>query len=290
MSGAAAGSVQIAREGASAAWRLEPGALEVAWSPEPHADPDPAATERAWRTLTSRFPQMFDGPISAADRFAPGSPVVRARPSSYKPYAAGVESGASSSPDDPTHSRRPTLFAVTGVVISRDESGVERILLARRGGATWLYVGMWELAPAGGLPPPGAEALDGARWRTDALANHLLTELEEETGASLAAGAGLDRPFAPTPIALVHDALVRSLDVVLRLDVGPEFAERIASHAAPGNPGAPAPGTSGAVHEHGEYSRLDWTPLADLPRFIADRPGQVIPPTIAVLRALGLLG
>lgn len=290
MSGAAAGGSLIAREGASTAWRVDPGALDVAWSPKPHTDPDPPATERAWRSLAARFPQMFDGPISAADGFAPGSPVVRARPSSYKPYAAGVESVASSSLDDPAHARRPTLFAVTGVVVSRDASGVERILLARRGRATWLYVGMWELAPAGGLPPPGAAALDGARWRTDALANHLLTELVEETGARLAAGSAHDRSPAPTPIALVHDALVRSLDVVLRLDVGPEFAERVAGHApdAPGN--SSALGVPGAVHEHGEYSRLEWTPLADLPRFIAKRPGQVIPPTIAALRALGLIG
>lgn len=286
MSGAAAGGSLIAREGASTAWPVDPGALDVAWSPKPHTDPDPPATERAWRSLAARFPQMFDGPISAVDGFAPGSPVVRARPSSYKPYAAGVESVALSPSRAATH---PTLFAVTGVVIARDASGAERILLARRGRATWLYVGMWELAPAGGLPPPGAAALEaeGARWRTDALANHLLTELEEETGAGVAPGSAHDRSPAPTPIALAHDALVRSLDVVLRLDVGPEFAERAAGHAC-GASGAP--GISGPMHEEGEYSRLEWTPLADLPRFIAERPGQVIPPTIAVLRALGLIG
>lgn len=238
------------RAGAARAWALGPGSLRMSEVPR-SAGAASTEVERVWAELLRRVPQMFDGPVWAVDAWDAGSGELRCRRSSYKPFACGL-AGAPI---------EEWLLAVTGLVVHRTDDGLERALMGRRGGATWLYEGMWELGPSGGVQPRGA----GAPTVED-LRRQLGEELEEETGLRVdCAGAA--------PVAVCTDPAARSLDVVLRVDVR-----------------GPASGDGRVVHPRGEYSEVRWVERGETARFCAEAPGGMIGPTVAALRALGWIG
>lgn len=238
------------RTGAARAWALRPGALRMSEAPV-RAAAASAEVERVWAGLRRRVPQMFDGPVWAVEDWESESCTLRCRRSSYKPFACGL-AGA------PVEE---WLVAVTGLVVRRDKGGSERALLGRRGGATWLYEGMWELGPSGGVQPRGA----GAPTLED-LRRQLGEELQEEAGVR-ADCAGAE------PVAVCTDPLARSLDVVMRVEVG-----------------SGAAADASVVHPRAEYSEIRWVERGAMARFCVEAPGGVIGPTGAALRALGWIG
>ncbi|GJQ29458.1 MAG: hypothetical protein HBSAPP03_13420 [Phycisphaerae bacterium] len=148
------------------------------------------------------------------------------------------------------------LFAVTAVLTARDRAGRSLVLFGRRSDGVRIYPGMWELGPSGGIGVPAAsmDIMDEAL-----LLRSLADEVEEEVGERIASGA---------PIAVVRDHVARSDDVVFRIDLGTidDFAR-----AAPAN---------------WEYTQTRW--VHDVPAFLAAHGDEVIAPTRALVRALGL--
>ncbi len=238
------------RRGGARAWMLEGRDLALSLAPARGiAAEAEAEVERVWGELLVRVPQMFDGPTLAVERWDPEAMELTCRRSSYRPFAAGLE-GA---PVD------EWLIAVTGFVTALDEDGRECVMFGRRGSATWLYVGMWELGPSGGVGPVG----DGGALGIDRFGAALRDELREEASLE-AAEASL------APLAVCTDPEARSLDVVL-----PARVE-----------GVVRSGVSIGHKAAGEYSEIRWVSLEEVERFCAEAPGGVIGPTRALVRAM----
>lgn len=238
--------------GDARAWSLAGGPLDLGLTPAPPPPDDETERriEEVWAAQRAQWPRLFDGPILAISSWSPSSRTLRAHRSSYRPFAVGLGGG-------PTDS---WLLAITGLITARLPDGRQAILLGKRGRATWLYLDMWELGPSGGVPPR-----DDGTLTMDDLAAQTFAELEEE--------AGIDaRGAAARPVAVATDPGARSLDVIMRIDLAVEPAA-----------------VAGAVHAHGEYSETLWLPVDEVEAFVRERRAAIIPPTIATLRALGLL-
>lgn len=233
--------------------RCSLGALRVEIGPG-RAATDPGTEERiaaAWRRMTGANPRLFNGPILSVRGFDPapdGRPggVLHAAVDEYRRLAV--------QPEVPTGTRQ---LSVTGLLVARDSGGREHVCLGRRSHQTRMYGGLWELAPSGGVDPPGAGAgsLGGEDlWRA------LVREIEEE----------LALPATPEPVeivALIADPASFSVDALVRAEV-PMPAESLIARAR-----------GASSHERWEYESVRWVPLADLLAFIAAEP--VIPPLAA---------
>jgi 8-oxo-dGTP pyrophosphatase MutT (NUDIX family) len=130
-------------------------------------------------------------------------------------------------------------LSVTGVVMSPDEQGYDRVLLGRRSTQTRIYGGMWELGPSGGVDPP---PLNRAVLREGDVFAQLQREFAEETGS-------------PSPItrvrlqAICQDLAAHSSDLVFVCRAGP---------LSPSEEVDP---------ERWEYDRVQWVALRDIPRW-----------------------
>lgn len=220
-------------------------------------DPPPAVTDDVagrWAQARAANPRLFDGPVLSLIDEHDGA--LLARRDSYQRLTVQCMEPALVEP-------RVWQLSLTGVLVARDERGIEHTLLGRRSHETRVYGGLWEFAPGGGIdaPEPGAASLSGAD-----IFDHLLLELREEVGLP-ADGIEMDRARV---IGLTPDPAVGSVDIVIRLDL-PHALESCCG-VGPGG-------------EHRwEYERVEWVGLSSLRVFAQDR--ELIPPASSIVKAL----
>ncbi len=206
------------------------------------------ATERRWAELLAENPRHFDGPILAIESFDPETNTIRARREGYKRLAVQpeVETGV-------------RILSVTGLITALDERGRPCVLLARRSDATRIHGGLWELAPSGGIDPPGNVS---SSFSLEDIRAQLASEMREELGLILEeAGA--------EPIALVADGPGLSVDIVLRM-----------------NTNAPITDLSPSIEQTWEYTALRWVPLGEASSLATRDTGELIPSTRDLLLAI----
>jgi 8-oxo-dGTP pyrophosphatase MutT (NUDIX family) len=202
--------------------------------------------DRAWEELCADNPRYFESDMLAYVGFNSDSNTIDARVEPYKHHAVrdAVDLGI-------------TLLAVTGILVAEDH-GQPRFLIGKRSPTTHRYGNMWEVGPCGGIDVPG-DRIDGLDYA--AIVGELGREAMEE--------AGIDLSGAPTmPVALVHDDLVGSTDIVIRVEL-PEIP---------------------AVRSSWEYAECQWVSLDELSLWIESNPETFIPTTIAIARLVGAIG
>jgi hypothetical protein len=160
------------------------------------------------------------------------------------------------------------ILSITGAITARDAAGREYALLGRRGRGTRIYGGMWELGPAGGIPPPH---LSSKRLNEDAAAAHVMEEAEEELGLSL-------RRDDIGPVRLiVRDTIAHSDDLTfwVRHEEAGSW-ERLSKQL----------GTARATQAW-EYEETRWVALQELAAFDETDADEIIITSRAVFRGLG---
>jgi len=146
------------------------------------------------------------------------------------------------------------LLAVTGVLAAHDTDGQPRFLIGKRSPSTHRYGNQWEFGPCGGIDVP---AQDINALVFDAIVGELGREAMEEAGIDLSGAT-------PSPIALVHDDAVGSVDIAILVEL------------------AEIPQTESSW----EYVDQAWVTLAELVQRIESRPDQFIPTTGAIAQML----
>lgn len=202
--------------------------------------------ERIWKQLQESNPRYFNGGILSFASFDTNSGTINARAEQYKHHAVRdlIDLGV-------------TLLAVTGVLVAMDDHGCERIMIGKRSPTTHRYGNLWEFGPCGGIDQPASDIqmLDQQM---------ILQELHRESIEE----AGIDLSNTPiTPMALVHDDSVGSVDAVYRVEL----------------PSIPLQQSSW------EYLECDWLSIDELRDRISTHPNQFIPTAFPIARMLGAL-
>ncbi len=228
--------------------------LTIKIEPRPAPLHEAQAAARLWNAMRRENPRLFDGHILSVCEIVPSSGAIRSvvvRPGSYaalavqNPQIAGhVETGTDQ-------------LSVTAVVLARDESGRERVLLGRRGAGTRIYPSMWELGPSGGIDPPPPGAREVTR---EVIESQVHAEIREEID-------GAFRVRIESVPAMTYDPVARSYDLVAICRADSD-ARRLGA-------------------SNWEYEDAAWVPVADVQRFDRENAGSIIAPTRALFRALG---
>jgi len=226
----------------------------------PGADDWTPACEHAWRELLDGNDRLHDGPIWSVVELSPAALVVRAE--RYKRLCVQVDSRVGD--------LGVRVLGVKGLLTGTDKHGTRRVLIARRGSATRIYQGLWELAPAGGVDVRAALS-------PGALVATLRGELREELGEH---AAEVVEGVAPVFVAAVIDPIALSVDVIAQL-AWPAVVD-------------PRAGLCADAACSWEYVDLAWVSAGDLAAMLAGAPGGephavLSPPTLAVLSWLGWL-
>lgn len=230
-------------EGAGVSIRMLPSA-----PPPPPAERD--AVDRHWDRLVRANPRLYNGPLLAVVAVDFEHAAFHCRRDEFKRLCA-----------QPAVRTNVRLLSVTGVVLADDASGRPHVLLGRRGRDVRSYPGLWELGPAGGIPPPhpSVDHLGEIDVRAQ-----LLEEAAEELGL----------PITPGPIRLLaRDAVAMSDDLVVECRAS---SVEDASDAL----------AAGGSHAW-EYQETRWVPLDILPQFDASHADEIIGTTRAIFRGLG---
>lgn len=232
---------------------LDGGGLRVSIARDARV-PHSAAVESAWAMLLASNPKYFDGPILSVlhlphelDDAESSRNEILVRRDRFSRLAV-----------QPQVSTGVRILSVTGVLLSRDTTGREFVLLGRRGRSTRIYGGMWELGPSGGIqdPPLAVTSLDH-----EAIFANLADEISDEVGLELRRGDA---------VCLTRDNKAMSDDIVFVCDAGPFEKASSEAHAA-----------------NWEYQEVRWLPTDSLEPFDAGEADNIIPPTRALFRALG---
>lgn len=202
--------------------------------------------ECVWEQFQESNPRYFNGGILSFASFDTNSGTIHARAEEYKHHAVrdSIDLGV-------------TLLAVTGVLVATDEQGCERIMIGKRSPTTHRYGNLWEFGPCGGIdqPPSEIQMLDQ---------HMILQELHRESIEE----AGIDLSNATiTPMALVHDDSVGSVDAVYRVQL------------------ASIPRQQSSW----EYLECDWLSVEELRNRIITHPDRFIPTAFPIARLLGAL-
>jgi len=199
--------------------------------------------DEAWRTLCDRNPRYFNGGMLAFNGFDSSTGVISAAVEQYKHHAVrdSIDLGIE-------------LLAVTGVLVAQDGDGRLKYLIGRRSPSTHRYGNLWEFGPCGGVDVPTHD--------TDSLDfNAILGDLNREAMEE----AGIDLSHArSTPMALVHDEAVGSVDIVIRAELP----------------------TMPQMKSSWEYVDHAWISLVELIQRIESSPEEFIPTAIAIARML----
>jgi 8-oxo-dGTP pyrophosphatase MutT (NUDIX family) len=206
--------------------------------------------DQVWEEMRRQNPRLYGGGLYNVTGIDPQRGRIDAEYDLYKRLVVQprVETGV-------------IQLSVSALALAPSEHGEPCVLIGKRGDETRIYGGMWQICPAGGVEPPEDITRLGdigfGKIRAD-----LAREFEEEVGIDLGS-----RPARP--LAVVHDRVARSYDVVLRV----EFDRAPPPRPPRGN--------------HWEHQDIRWQSLRDLPAF--DRRERIIEPTRALFRSLGWL-
>lgn len=240
---------------------LEGGGLRVTITRDARI-PHSAAVEAAWAKLLASNPKYFDGPILSVlhlphelDNAGTSRNEIQSEIQNEILVRRDRFSRLAVQPAVNTGVR---ILSVTGVLLSKDSTGREFVLLGKRGRSTRIYGGMWELGPSGGLqdPPQAVTSLDH-----EAIFANLADEIAEEVGLELNRGEA---------VCLTRDHKAMSDDIVFICDAGPLEVAASEAHAV-----------------NWEYEEVRWLPTDSIEPFDAHEEANIIPPTRALFRALG---
>lgn len=221
--------------------------------------PTPAMVER-WDAAAAANPRLFNGTLLRFHRFDAATRTIHASQDTYQRYAMQDRPPAVTGEHD--HANGVSHLAVTGVVIATDpDTGREAVVLGKRGEQTFVYPGLWEHAPGGGL-------------ETTEIYEQLLREMGEELGIKglddAARREALLVPPGPDDVlGLAFDPNMPSVDVVVRVRLrdGAERSLRDGSW---------------------EYGDTRVVPVDSLPGFLTEQGERaIIPPAVAIWRGLG---
>ncbi len=213
------------------------------------------AVEALWTAAAARVEaggagRLFNGQVFSIDAISPG--LITGHMTEYRRVIAQTEN----------HALYGDLgirsLAVCGVLRCADG-----ILIGRRPPAAVYQPGLWQLCPAGSVDASAVEP-DG---RIDAR-GQLLTEIREELGLSP------ETIGAITPLCIVEHPGSHVCDFGLMADVPLNAAAVMTAHREHGN---------------GEYDPLRIVPVQDLPFFIMNATGTIVPPAPIFLMKAGLL-
>ncbi len=222
-----------------------------------------AETERVWLDECRANPGLYDGSILGVVSLDAQRGLVTCCRDSYK-HLVAAQHGL------PTNARS---LGVKGVLIARNEHGVDRVLVGTRGPNVRMYPRLDEFAPAGGVRPP--QNAGTRSMNVHDLHAELLNEAQEElAGTGIDVAALVNRPAHV--LGLCEDDTAQSLDVVIRVSVAPE-SHRPSLGASPAADTLPT----------WEYANTRWLPLTDLIRDLERSPERYSPPTRII--ATGLL-
>ncbi len=216
--------------------RLTPGA----------APPISGAAAARWADMCRANPRHFDGPLLSVVTFDSDANEVLARRDGYARLAV-----------QPQVRTGVQQLSITAVLLARDASGREHVLLGRRSRETRIFGGMWEVGPSGGLPPPPASIEE---LPASAILNHAADEVAEEVGLTITTGRA---------VAYLRDESAHSDDICIACDVGP--LESVFA-AGPAN---------------WEYTETRWTPTDTIAQFDTDHATHIINATRALFRVMG---
>ena len=240
-----------------------------------HAPEPSDAARREWDRLTSLNPRLFPGPILAFMGLDEHRGEILARRDSYMRLAV--------QPTVPTGTR---LLSVTAILLATDDAGHEHIFMGQRAAGVRNYPSLWELGPSGGMgvPPLAVDSLDAAQ-----IAASALDEIAEEIGLARVGGHGTpdthgthnssnanQQTSAPlllpqSPCAILRDHGAHSDDIVIPINLGASL-DRV------------------RIEHNWEYQNSRWLPAAAAADFVRDHAGLIIPPSLALLRWMGLTG
>lgn len=150
--------------------------------------------DSAWNTLCAGNPRYFNAPILCFGSHDDSTGVIQSRVEEYKHHAVrdSINLGHS-------------LLAVTGVLRARGREGQTMYFVGKRSPSTHRYGHLWEFGPCGGIDVPESDHMT-----LDDITDELGRETLEEAGFEMGSGE-------VSPIALVHDDSVDSMDIVLRV-------------------------------------------------------------------------
>lgn len=206
--------------------------------------------ERAWGELRSRNPRLFDGPVVLVDLgMLRDRGALHACRGTYKTLATAESLGR----DD------VRALGVQGLVMARDGAGEVCLLLGRRGGDVRIYPGLWENAPSGTVEPTRGSEIGVAE-----LLAALAEEGDEEVGIDLHAGRA-------RCVALVDDAMARTVDVVVRVELEETITSRVIA-------------CQDQECGIGEYTMAAWSPMGEVVGWVEREAGIVSPSTRALVR------
>jgi len=228
--------------------------------PPPDAHPLTLEIDTRWASLCANNPRLRDGTILTVrdlDLDGPQDPATfTVAPASFRHLAVQTDE----------FELGIRLLGVKGLIVGHDEAGREHVWIARRSPQTRIYHHMWEIAPAGGvdLLAEGTSPDAAAVFR-----RVVVDEAREELGIDLSPEAA----GAAHPVAIVHDEIARSIDVIVRVDW----------------PGTinPRAGLCTATGCNWEYSDAAWLARADAGEFDRKHHAAIVPVMRAVLRWMG---
>lgn len=251
--------VEVYRLHAQAGTGVAPGLRVIVSGAQPAISAaEREQTDRAWSAMCAGNPRLYSGPLLAVVSIDFERGVYYCRRDKFKRLAV-----------QPSVRTGVRLLSVTGVLTACDAVGRRHVLLGRRGVQTRVYPGMWELGPAGGVPPPHPHAGRDGLGEEDLVAQ-LLEEGEEELGVRL------ERARVRPACLIARDQIAQSDDVTFEIvHDEPGSMERLgeAMHA-------------GGAHAW-EYSQTLWVPLDTLRQFDAAHAEEIIITTRATFRGLG---
>lgn len=213
------------------------------------------AIERRWALMVAGNPRLYSGPLLSVVTIDHELGTIHAVRDEFKRLAV-----------QPQVKTGVQILSVTGAITAKDNRGEPHVLLGRRGRTTRIYGGMWELGPAGGIPPPHASV--STLHESDAM-RHLMEEAEEELGLTL-------EPASIRPASLyVRDTIANSDDLTFLIE-HPDPLDRVAAALA-----------QSRATQAWEYEETRWVALADLAAFDRAHSGEIIITTRAAFRGLG---
>lgn len=215
------------------------------------------AIEKRWGEMVAANPRLYSGPLLSVVTIDADLGVIHTVRDEFKRLAV-----------QPRVRTGVQILSVTGAITANNLRGEPHVLLGRRGRTTRIYGGMWELGPAGGIPPPHANVKTLSE--SDA-SRHLLEEAEEELGLTL------DPANLRPASLLIRDTIAKSDDLTFLIEHrNAGSLERLTSSLA-----------QSRATQAWEYEETRWIPLANLAAFDRDHAGEIIITTRAAFVGLG---